>query len=56
MRAPGIHAEPAFAAHLRQVGTVEELEHEAEALFELSFPLFEDRGRRRDDDRLRLLA
>jgi len=31
-------------------------EDEAEALLELSLPLFEDRGRRHDDDGLRLLA
>jgi hypothetical protein len=56
VRAPGVHTESAFAAHPRQVGAVQELEHETEALFELCFPLFEDRRRRCDDDRLRLLA
>ena len=56
MRAPRVHAEAALAAHPRQVGAVEDLEHQAEALLELGLPLLEDRGRRGDDDGLRLLA
>jgi hypothetical protein len=56
VRAPRVHAEPALAAHPRQVGAVQDLEHEAEALFELRFPLFEDRGRRSDNDGLGFLA
>ncbi len=56
VRAPGVHAEAALAAHPRQVGAVEDLEDEAEALLELGLPLLEDRGRRRDDDGLGLLA
>ncbi len=56
MGAPRVHAEAALAAHPRQVGAVEDLEHEAEALLELVLPLLEDRRRRGDDDGLRLLA
>ena len=56
VRAPRVDAEAALAAHPRQVGAVEDLEHEAEALLELGLPLLEDRGRRRDDDGLGLLA
>lgn len=56
VRAPRVHAKPTLAPHPRQVGAVEDLEHKAEALFELSLPLLQDRGRRRDDDGLRLLA
>ena len=56
VRAPRVHAEAALAAHPRQVGAVEDLEHEAEALLELGLPLLEHRRRRRDDDRLGLLA
>ena len=53
VRAPRVHAEAALAPHPRQVGAVEDLEDEAEALLELALPLLEDRRRRRDDDRLR---
>ncbi len=56
VRAPRVHAEAALAPHPRQVGAVEDLEHEAEALLELGLPLLEHRRRRRDDDGLRLLA
>ena len=56
MRAPRIHAEAALAPHPRQVGAVEDLEHEAEAVLELALPLLEHRGRRGDHDGLRLLA
>jgi hypothetical protein len=54
--APGIHAKTALSAHSRQVSAIENLEDEAKALLELRLPLFEHRGRRRDDNSLRLLA
>jgi hypothetical protein len=53
--APRVDAEAAFASHPCQVGTVEDLEHEAESLLELRLPPLEDRGRRRNDDGLDLL-
>ena len=56
MRPPRVHAEAALAPHRGDVGAVEDLEHEAEPLVELGLPLLEHRRRRRDDDRLRLLA
>lgn len=45
-----------FTPNPRQVGTIEDLEPEAKALLELGLPLFENRRRRADDDRFRLLA
>ena len=56
MRPPRIDAEAAFTSHAVQVRAVEDLEDQAEALFEFTLPLFEYRRRRRDDDRLGLLA
>ena len=48
--APRIHAEAALPAHPRDVGAVENLEQQAEAIFELRLPLFQHGGRRRHDD------
>ena len=56
VRAPRIHAEAALAPHPRQIGAVEQLEHEAEPLVELGLPLLQDRRWRRDHDGLGLLA
>ena len=53
---PRIHAEAALPAHACQVGAVENLEDQAEAILQLSLPLLQHRRRRRDDDRLRLPA
>src|SRR6266540_4450561 len=38
---PGVHAEPALAPHPGQIGTIEDLEHQTEPLFELGLPLLE---------------
>ena len=54
VRAPGVDAEAPLAAHSRDVGAVEDLEDQAEALLELALPLFEHRRRGGDDDGLRL--
>ena len=48
--APGVHAEAALAPHPRDVGAIENLEQEAEAVFEFRLPLFQHRGRRRYHD------
>ena len=56
MRHPGIHAEATLPAHAPQVGEVENLEHQPEAILQLSLPLLQHRRRGRDDDRLRLPA
>ena len=53
---PRIHAEAALATHPTQVGAVEDLEDQTEAILQLSLPLLQHRRRRRDDDRLRLPA
>ena len=54
VRHPRIDAEAALPAHARQVGAVEDLEDEAEAVLQLPLPLLQDRRRRSDDDGLRL--
>src|SRR6266852_5720762 len=56
MGAPGVDAEAALPPHACEVGAVQDLENEAEALLELGLPLLEDRRRCGDDDELRLLA
>ena len=53
---PRIHAEAALPAHARKVGPVENLEHQTEAILQLSLPLLQNRRGRRYDDRLRLPA
>ena len=53
---PRIHAEAALATHPTQVGAVEDLEDQPEAILQLSLPLLQHRRRGRDDDRLRLPA
>jgi hypothetical protein len=54
--APGVHAKSALSAHSCQVGSIEELEDEAKALLELGLPLVKDRGRRSNNNGLRLFA
>ncbi len=56
VRAPRIHAEAALAPHPRQIGPVEQLEHEAKTLLELGLPLLKDRGWRRNHDGLGFFA
>ena len=53
---PRVHAEPALAAHARQVITVEDLEDETEPLLELVLPLQEHRRRSGHDDVFARLA
>ena len=53
---PRIHPEAALATHPTQVGAVEDLEHQTEAILQLALPLLQHRRRRGDDDRLRLPA
>ena len=52
----GLTPKPRSRRILVEVGAVEDLEDEAEALLELGLPLLEHRRRRGDDDRLGLLA
>ena len=56
VRAPWVDAEAALAAHSREIRPVENLEQEPEAVLQLSLPLLQHRGRRRDDDGVRLPA
>ena len=56
MRHPRVDAEAALATHARQVGAVENLEDQPEAVLQLALPLLEHRRRGRDDDGLRLAA
>ncbi len=56
MGQPRVHAEAALPAHARQVGAVENLEDQAEAVLQLALPLLEDGRRRGDDNCLRLAA
>src|SRR5205807_7769926 len=56
VRAPRIHAEAALAPHPRQIGPVEQLEHEAKTLFELRLPLLQHRAWSRDHYGLGLFA
>jgi len=56
MRLPGVHTETSLTTHLRQVGAIKDLEHEAKMLIELGLPLLDDRGRSRDDNGICLLA
>ena len=54
VRHPRIHAEAALPPHPAQVGAVEDLEHQPEAILQLSLPLLQHGRRRRDHDRLGL--
>ena len=53
---PRVDPEAALAPHARQVGAVENLEHQPETVLELALPLLEHRRRGRHDDGLRLAA
>ena len=54
--APRVDPEAAFPAHAREIRSVENLEDESEAVLQLALPLLQHRGRRRDDDGVRLPA
>ena len=56
MGTPRVDPEPAFPAHAREIRPVENLEDKAEAILQLPLPLLQHRGRRRDDDGVRLPA
>ena len=56
VRAPRIDAEAPLAAHLREVGAVQDDEQETEALLHLPLPLLQHGGGSGDDDGARLLA
>ena len=53
---PRVDPEAALPAHSREIRPVENLEYEPEAVLQLAFPLLQYRGRRRDDDGVRLPA
>jgi hypothetical protein len=55
VRPPGVHAEAPFAPDAGQVGAVQDLEHEPEALLQLRPPLLEHGGGSRNHDCLGLL-
>ncbi len=56
VRPPRVHAEPTLTPHRREVLPVQQFEHQPEPLVELRLPLVQHRRRRRDHDRLALLA
>ena len=56
MGSPRINAEPALPEHPGQVGPIENLEHEAEAVLEFTLPLLDHGRGHGDHDGLDLLA
>src|SRR5687768_5573697 len=56
VRAPRVHAEAALTAHSRQISSVKDLEHKAEAVFQFALPLLDHRRGSCNHNGLRFFA